>query len=204
LKSIPHSVGRRLVPEALANILQRQPKLSIQLDVLTVNQVQPYLLDGGGDAAITLFPILQEDIRSAALGSGRPVLLTPRTQEFQTADPLSPEDLQRMDWIVFEPNSVHGDLMGSILSDAGLRPARTHRVRLAETGVGLAEAGLGACIVDEFSAMAADDRAVRKTFWRTERRYEVHLHRKISSADHALIDLFAKELKQKLSALSMP
>ncbi|RXT26001.1 MULTISPECIES: LysR family transcriptional regulator [unclassified Bosea (in: a-proteobacteria)] len=71
------SIGRGLVPAALARLLARMPAVSLQLDILTVSQVLPYLLDGSADAAVTLFPVMHHEVVSTAVGSGRPVLLMP-------------------------------------------------------------------------------------------------------------------------------
>ena len=71
------SIGRGLVPAALARLLARMPTVSLQLDILTVSQVLPYLLDGSADAAVTLFQVLHHEVVSTPVGSGRPVLLVP-------------------------------------------------------------------------------------------------------------------------------
>ncbi len=181
------SVGRRLLPRILAELTVSQPRLSIQLDVLTVSQVLPFLLDGGGDAAMTLFAILEDSIQSMAIGQARAVLIMPSGGR---SNPISfkAEDHQHTTWIGFEPNSVHGTIMESILADAGIRPANLHRARFAETAIGLVEAGAGATIVDEFSAMTIDRNKALKALWPTTRRYDVFLHRRSSSPRAALVD----------------
>jgi DNA-binding transcriptional LysR family regulator len=191
------SVGRRLAPRILASLIAERPALSAQLDVLTVSQVLPYLLDGGGDAAITLFPILDETLRSLPVGRGRPILLLPAGVPQAT----TPQALSELTWIVFEPGSVHGEVLSGLLTAAGVVPARTHRARLAETAVGLVEAGLGATIVDEFTAATADETRVRRGVWPADRTYDVFLHARITPADPALIE--ALRLKAK-AVLSMP
>jgi DNA-binding transcriptional LysR family regulator len=150
------SVGRSLVPRASASLLSLKPDITLQLDILSVNQVIPYLLDGSVDAAISLFPILHQDIVSTLAGHGRPVLITPRTMDPVTWDATDRERLSALSWIIFQPRSVHGDMLASLLGDADLRPSRTHLVRFAETAVALVEQGIGVSIVDEFSARAAD------------------------------------------------
>lgn len=195
------SIGRGLVPAALARLLAQMPTVSLQLDILTVSQVLPYLLDGSADAAVTLFPIVHHEVVSTPVGSGRPVLLVPAGTE------VSPDEtgltcLGDRSWIVFQPRSVHGDMAAGILSDHGLRPARTHLVRFAETAVALVEAGLGVCIVDEFSARAADMSRLRCLPVPTKRRYEAYLHRPLA-APGELTERFERCLKGELQAISM-
>lgn len=196
------SIGRGLVPAALARLLAQVPTVSLQLDILTVSQVLPYLLDGGADAAVTLFPVLHHEVVSTPVGNGRPMLLLPSGRaEVQLAAGLA--SLADCAWIVFQPRSVHGDMAAGILSDHGLRPARTHMVRFAETAVALVEAGVGACIVDEFSARAADLSRLRCLPIPTGRRYEAYLHRPLAVAQRELTERFEHCLKDQLRALSM-
>jgi DNA-binding transcriptional LysR family regulator len=196
------SIGRGLVPAALARLLARMPAVSLQLDVLTVSQVLPYLLDGSADAAVTLFPVMHHEVVSTPVGSGRPVLLMPAGTEDVSAGEMSLASLADRAWIVFQPRSVHGDMAAGILSDHGLRPARTHMVRFAETAVALVEAGIGVCIVDEFSARAGDMSRLRCLPVPTSRRYEAYLHRPLA-APRELADPFEQCLKDELRAGSM-
>lgn len=196
------SVGRGLVPAALARLLSRVPTLSLQLDILTVSQVLPYLLDGSADAAVTLFPVLHHEVVSTPVGSGRPVLLLPAGLGDVPSGETALASLADQAWIVFQPRSVHGDMAAGILSDHGLRPARTHLVRFAETAVALVEAGVGVCIVDEFSARAADLSRLRCLPVPTGRRYEAYLHRPLA-APGELTERFECCLKGELQAKPM-
>lgn len=196
------SIGRGLVPAALARLLAQMPTVSLQLDILTVSQVLPYLLDGSADAAVTLFPIVHHEVVSTPVGSGRPMLLVPAGMGDVPSGEAALASLADQAWIVFQPRSVHGDMAAGILSDHGLRPARTHMVRFAETAVALVEAGVGVCIVDEFSARAADPSRLRCLPVATERRYEAYLHRPLA-APAELTERFERCLKGELQAKAM-
>ncbi|WP_091838742.1 LysR family transcriptional regulator [Bosea lupini] len=196
------SIGRGLVPAALALLVERMPAVSLQLDILTVSQVLPYLLDGAADAAVTLFPVLHHEVVSTPVGNGRPMLLVPAGMDIPSAE-TSLAGLVDRAWIVFQPRSVHGDMAAGILSDHGLRPARTHLVRFAETAVALVEAGVGVCIVDEFSARAADMSRLRCLPVPTTRRYEAYLHRPLAARGE-VTERFEQCLKDELRAGSMP
>lgn len=196
------SIGRGLVPAALARLLAQMPTVSLQLDILTVSQVLPYLLDGSADAAVTLFPIVHHEVVSTPVGSGRPMLLVPAGMGDVPSGEAALASFADQAWIVFQPRSVHGDMAAGILSDHGLRPARTHLVRFAETAVALVEAGVGVCIVDEFSARAADPSRLRCLPVATERRYEAYVHRPLA-APAELTERFERCLKGELQAKAM-
>lgn len=185
------SIGRHLVPAALAALLEHHSRLSVRLDVLSVAQIMPFLTDGQGDVAVTLFPLLHQGIVTIPVGQGAPVLVVPRVWRGQGAEP---EDFSARPWIVFEPLSVHGEMLGRVLRDRNVKPAHMHVVRFAESAIALAEAGLGATIVDRFSAAAANRERVAVLPIATERHFEVFLHRGPGDASGRQIEAFQAAL----------
>jgi DNA-binding transcriptional LysR family regulator len=193
------SLGRGLAPGCLALLVTEDPRLSIRLDVLSVSQVLSYLIDQGGDAALTLYPILHHDVRSVAVGQGRPLLVVPRGGIWDGVSTLSDLAVMEIDWLIFEPRSVHGEMLGGVLSDAGMHPMRSHLVRFAESAIALAEAGIGATIVDEFSARGANAQRVRLLDLGTERCFEVHYHRALGQGVGGGAERFEALLRERLS-----
>jgi DNA-binding transcriptional LysR family regulator len=104
-----------------------------------------------------------------------------------------------VDWLIFEPRSVHGEMLGGVLSDAGIHPTRSHLVRFAESAIALAEAGLGVTIVDEFSARAADRQQLRLLPLATERRFDVHYHRGLGQGIGGGAERFEALLREALA-----
>jgi DNA-binding transcriptional LysR family regulator len=189
------SVGRHLVPRAIAALTERHPQLELRLDVLSVSQILPYLTDGQGDVVVTLFPLLQQGVVTTLLGRGTPVLVMPRSWRPIGAEPKA---LAARPWIVFEALSVHGEMLQRVLRDEGIKPGRLHMVRFAESAIALAEAGVGATIVDEFSAAAASpDRATVVPIM-TERHFEVFMHRLPGDASGRQIEAFQAALAAAL------
>jgi DNA-binding transcriptional LysR family regulator len=168
------SIGRHLVPAALAAFVGDHPRSSFRLDVLSVAQILPFLIDGQGDAVVTLFPLMHQGVVTVPVGQGAPVLVLPRAWRDHGHEPQS---FATRPWIVFEPLSVHGEMLGRVLRDRDVKPERMHVVRFAESAIALAEAGLGATIVDRFSAAAANRDRVAVLPIATERHFEVFLHR---------------------------
>jgi DNA-binding transcriptional LysR family regulator len=194
------SLGRRLVPEALATLAEGRV-MPLSLRIVTVSQVLSALLERQCDSAVTLFPVLHQDIETTYIGDALPVLLTPRA--YWPAVP--PDDwasaLAERPWIIFEPRSVHGEALAATLAEVRLVPRRTHLVRFAETAVGMVEAGTGCAIVDEFSAETADPARVATLRLPAARvRFAVHVHRPISG-DHAeMCGAFQAALAARIAA----
>ena len=167
------SVGRHLVPAALAALVERDPRIGLRFDVLSVLQILPYLLDGQGDVVVTLYPILHQGIVATPVGQGAPVLVIPLAWREAGG---APQAFAERPWIVFEPLSVHGEMLSRVLGDAGVKPARMHVVRFAESALALAEVGIGATVVDSFSAAAANRGRVAVLPIATGRRFDVFIH----------------------------
>ena len=193
------SIGRVLIPRAAASLLKDHPGLSLHLDILSVSQVMEYLLSAQGEGAVTLFPILHAGIRSISVGTGKAVAVCPRDWPLASAKRLSPSALAGIPIIVFEPQSVHGQVVDAVLRDGGVVPERTHVARFAETAIALAEAGLGLAIVDRFSALAANRDAVALLPLDHPAQYEVFLHRNVERARSRLIQHFETALRAEIS-----
>ncbi|MCQ4160336.1 LysR substrate-binding domain-containing protein [Roseomonas sp. GC11] len=195
------SLGRMLVPAALAGLTQRHPELSLHLDVLSVSQVATYLTEGPGEVAVTLFPIAQAGLRSARVGRGAPVALVPRDWPLARREVLRPEDLRGLPLAVFEGWSVHGQVLNAFLAQAGVVPGRRHHVRFADSAAALAEAGLAVAVIDPFSALSArrDRLAVLPTSG--ERGFEVYVHRVVDRVQGRFLKTFEALLAEGIAAL---
>jgi DNA-binding transcriptional LysR family regulator len=195
------SVGRVLLPLAVADLLAEHPGLSLHLDILSVSQVMDYLLSGQGECALTLFPILHAGVRSVPVVKAPVVAVAPLGWLPQGDAPLAPAGLAGKPIIVFEPHSVHGLVVDAVLRAGGVTPARTHVARFAETAIGLAEAGIGIAVVDAFSALAADRSRVAVRRLDHPPPYELHLHRPIERARSRLIQRLEALLRQRAAEL---
>ncbi|WP_159998793.1 LysR substrate-binding domain-containing protein [Roseomonas sp. 18066] len=169
------SLGRALVPQALAGLLRATPGLALRLDVLSVSQVGPYLTEGTGEVAVTLFPVQQAGIHSQRIGQGRLVALVPRGSPLADRPRLAPADFAGQPLAVFDPHSVHGRMIEGFLGD--VTPGARHLVRFAESAAALAEAGIAVALIDAFSAMAIRGGQVAVRSTTTEARFDVYLHR---------------------------
>ena len=169
--------------------------------MLSVSQVLGYLVDQQGDVAVTLYPILHHDVRSVQVGFGRPLLVVPLYPEFESVGNLADLATLKPSWLLFEPRSMHGEMLAGILADAGFHPAWGHLVRFAESAIALAEAGMGVTIVDEFSARAADRSRVRLLEIETPRRFTVHFHRSLGQGVGGFAEEFETLLRAELGEI---
>lgn len=198
------SLGRALVPEALAAMARRHPELSLRLDALSVSQVPGYLTEGPGEVAVTLFPMFQAGLSSVRVGGGAPVALVPRGWPLAGQPALRAEALRGLPLAVFEDWSVHGQMLNAFLARAEARPGRTHHVRFAESAAALAEAGLAVAVIDPFSALSARRDRVAILPVVVERVFDVYLHRVVDRAQGRFLKTFETLLAEGIAALPPP
>jgi len=196
------SVGRVLVPRAIASFVRDRPELSVHFEILSVSQVLDYLITGPGEGVVTLFPIVHGHVRSAMVGTGRLVGLVPHGLPQACAECRSARDLADATLFIFEPHSVHGQMLNRFLSTAHIEPPRTHVVRFAETAIGLAEAGAGIAVIDEFSAMSVDLTRVTVLPIQGSDLFQVYVHRNLERVQSRFMHLLETALRQELTALS--
>lgn len=197
------SIGRRIVPTVLGAMIACHPGLTVHLDILSVAQVLDYLLNGAGDCAISLFPIVHGAIRSDRVGHARLVCVLPHALATKFGPVVRPRDVEGQPLITFEPHTEHGNAIARFLGSEDVNPGRTHLVlRGAETAVGLAEAGAGIALVDEFSALSADpDKATVRPVM-LEPAFNLYLHVDYERPVSVLTQLFSQELIGHLAALN--
>jgi DNA-binding transcriptional LysR family regulator len=147
------SLGRRIVPRALAQLHAAYPALELHLDILSLVQVTDYLLSGKGECVVTLFPVEISTLASIMLGQGELVAMLPANHPLASRSELDAEDLALEALISVEQDSPHGRTVDDLFRAAGLTYRIPTRVRFAETAAVLANEGLGIALVDEFTAM---------------------------------------------------
>lgn len=145
------SVGRYIVPMALARLAGDRPLMPTQLDILATDQVVDYLTWRHGEAVITIFPIDHSIVTSRAIGRGDIVCVLPKDHPLSEQPVVAIGDLARCNIIGFETSKPHGEVIDTIFAKAG-ETYRPHIViRFAETACSLVEFGLGVALVDQFT-----------------------------------------------------
>ncbi|MCZ0733058.1 LysR family transcriptional regulator [Phreatobacter sp. AB_2022a] len=196
------SVGRRLVPEVLNTLLAEHGGLTVHLEILSVAQVLDYVLNGPGECAVSIFPIAHGAVRSSRVGNARLVCLVPCDMSDRFGATVEPIALAGQTLIAFEPHTVHGQVMARFLDPASAIPRRTHLVRFAESAVGLAEAGLGIALVDEFSALSADRARVAVRQVAFPPAFDIFLHVNHERPVSHFTELFERALSRRLARIA--
>ena len=146
------SLGRGFAPELLRGLQSTHPRLVIQFDILSVDQVGDYLIAGRCEYALTLYPLDHPNLLSTPIGSTPLVAILPVGHALLAKKSLGIDDLVGERLISFAPDSPHARAIASMSQRAGVALRVSTRVRFAETACAFVERGLGVSIVDDQTA----------------------------------------------------
>jgi DNA-binding transcriptional LysR family regulator len=146
------SLGRGFAPELLRRLQEAHPRLIIQFDVLSVEQVSDHVVAGRSEYALTVYAINHPNLVSTQIGGTPLVAILPAGHPLLAKAPLSIGDLEGHRLISFPPNSPHGRAIAEMSERAKATLSVSTQVRFAETACAFVARGLGISIVDEQTA----------------------------------------------------
>jgi len=155
------SLGHSIVPQMLARLTANYPGLTLQFDILSVEQSIDYLALQRGDYALTVFPVDHPNILSSRIGAGRMLCAVPADHALADRQRIGVADIAGERILAFRPDTPHGRIIAQMFGDAGVDLEVATYVRFAETAVAFVAHGMGIALVDSFTAMQAHAESVR-------------------------------------------
>jgi DNA-binding transcriptional LysR family regulator len=155
------SLGHSIVPQMLARLTANYPGLTLQFDILSVEQSIDYLALQRGDYALTVFPVDHPNILSSRIGAGRMLCAVPADHALADRQRIGVTDIAGERILAFRPDTPHGRIIAQMFGDAGVDLEVATYVRFAETAVAFVAHGMGIALVDSFTAMQAHAESVR-------------------------------------------
>ena len=146
------SLGFGVIPESIAELHNRHPNVSFELDTLHTRDFAPSLIERECDVAIGYGTGAKARLGLRQIGQIE-LLLAARKDQFVPSDGVVDiEDLADRDFIGLRDSGPSGAMLVDELDRLGIVPregvvARTYYVALA-----LAQRGVGVTVVDEFTA----------------------------------------------------
>lgn len=155
------SLGHSVVPQMLSRLTGNYPGLTIQFDILSVEQAVDWLALQRGDYAMTVFPIDHPNVLTSRIGSGRMVCAVPAGHRLADRAAITVADIRGERIQSFRADTPHGRIIARMYEDAGEELEVATYVRFAETAVAFVANGMGIALVDSFTAMQAHANTVR-------------------------------------------
>jgi DNA-binding transcriptional LysR family regulator len=176
------SLGHSIVPQMLSRLVANYPGLTLQFDILSVEQATDYLALQRGDYALTAFPVDHPNVLSSRIGGGRMVCAMPADHPLVGRERIAIGDIRGERIQSFRPDTPHGRIIAQMYADAGEELDVATYVRFAETAVAFVANGMGIALVDSFTAMQAHGETVRFLEFETPGLLPVYISRNTEAA----------------------
>lgn len=193
------SAARALVPQAIHALSRQHPGLDLFLDVLSVDQMAQYLLNGTGDCLVTIAPDPHPALAIRKLGEARMVALMDRAHPLAGQNQIAARDLQNHEIICFQSDGPHQRAIRAYLD--GVVDIANPRmvVRFSDTAIALAAQGIGIALIDSLSARGPVSPNVVAIPLQDPPRFEVFVQWNASRPMSRNLELLAGELKRLLA-----
>lgn len=148
--SVP-SIANVMVPRAVERLRRRFPELSLEVDILKIEQAIDYLLLGRGEVVAVSSRFDHSIIDFAPLATGRLLCIVPLDSELAGKSSISPAEIVEHTLIGIDPHDPYGHIMTEIFRREELSYRMNIKARFGTTVASLVAAGLGLAVIDEFT-----------------------------------------------------
>ncbi len=149
-----------ILPEAVVRVNHQMRGVHCQLLTLHTGEIINNLFSGRLDIGFSQGGPVPDGIAVEELGQGELVMLAPRTRGHNGEPTLA--EIASLPFIGLEPDCGLHTTIDDYLGRHGITPSIAARVQTYQLAVALAEQGLGATIIDCFTAESADPLRVRR------------------------------------------
>jgi DNA-binding transcriptional LysR family regulator len=195
------SLSRGFAPELLRALLEVHPRLIIQFDVLSVEQIIDYLIVGLGEYALTVYAVDHPNLVSVHIGTTPLVAVLPSGHRLTAAGPLAIGELAAERMISFAPNTPHGCAIAEMTDKAGVTLDVSTQVRFAETACAFVARGLGVTIVDEQTARDSGFSGLIRVALRGAASMPIYIHRNGTVPRSKVSATFEKLCRRRAGAI---
>jgi DNA-binding transcriptional LysR family regulator len=150
IASVP-SISNVMVPRAIASVRRKFPNLSIDIDILKIEEAIDYLLLGKGEVVAMSHKYDHPMLTYEPLAKGRLLCIVPEGHSLAQRGSVSPAEIVKYPLIGIDPNDPYGRIMAGIFTHHSLAYEVTIRARFGSTVCALVRNGLGIAVIDEFT-----------------------------------------------------
>jgi DNA-binding transcriptional LysR family regulator len=195
------SLARGFAPELLRALRQAHPRLIIQFDVLSVEQMADNLVIGRSEYALSIYAIEHPNLQSTRLGATPLVAVLPEGHRLLSKAQLSVADLVGEPLVSFAPDTPHGRAIGEMTRHAGVDLVVSTQVRFAETACAFVARGLGITIVDAQTARDCGFSGIVPMPLRGATGMPVYLHRNTAAPRSKVSASFERLCRRRGAAI---
>lgn len=154
IASVP-SIANVMVPRAIAGLRHRYPDLSLDINIVKIEEAIDYLLLGRGEMVAISSRFEHPLIEFELLASGRLLCIVPEASPLASREKITPQEMSEHPLIGINPKDPYGAIMAAMFTNAGIEYRMNIQARFGTTVCSLVAAGLGIAIIDEFTVAHA-------------------------------------------------
>jgi DNA-binding transcriptional LysR family regulator len=194
------SVANWPAPRALARVGKKLRGLALRLNTLSVAEMNDFLLDGRGDAVVSLQPLDHPALETEQVGEIPLLCAVPRGHALAAETRITAAKLRHHSIIAFDVGTSHGDAIRTALLGTSDRPAQVAaHARFAAGAVAMAEAGLGIALVDACALVGAHAASLLSIPFHPAMTFPVHLTISRRAGPSTAFRAFAAALRAELA-----
>jgi DNA-binding transcriptional LysR family regulator len=148
--SVP-SIANVMVPRAIADVRGKYPDLSLDINILKIEEAIDYLLLGRGELVAISSSFEHPLIKFELLAQGKLLCIVPESSALADRDIITPQEMAQHPLIGINPKDPYGAIMASLFTQSGVDYQMNVKTRFGTTVCSLVAAGLGIAIIDEFT-----------------------------------------------------
>jgi DNA-binding transcriptional LysR family regulator len=198
------SLGHSIVPPMLARLIANYPGLTIQFDIVSVQQTIDYLAIQRGEYALTVFPVDHPNILSSRIGMGRMVCAVPASHKLADRERIGVADIAGEQLLSFRPDTPHGRIISEMFDKVGVALNVATYIRFAETAVAFVANGMGIALVDSFTAMQPHAESVKFLEFEEPGAVPVYINRNLEAPRAIIGETFEEIARNAMLGLPRP
>lgn len=148
--SVP-SIANVMVPRAVARLRKRYPDLTLDFNILKIEEAIDFLLLGRGELVAISSQFEHPLIRFEPLMRGRLCCIVPESHPLAARKRITVTQMAAHPLIGINPKDPYGAIMVQMFEKAGIDYRMNIKARFGTTVCSLVAAGLGIAIIDEFT-----------------------------------------------------
>lgn len=145
------SLGVRLLPTVLADLMHDQPHLRVKIELLTPELLKEAVLSGDCDIGFGVAPAEHPNLVVTPLGEARLRCVLPSGHPLGDRDAVRLADLTGERLISHSAELPEGRLVEQAFAQAGVTQATVIEVRSGQSACWCVQAGVGIALIDEFT-----------------------------------------------------
>jgi DNA-binding transcriptional LysR family regulator len=148
--SVP-SIANVMVPRAIARLKRQFPQISVNFEILKIEEAIDYLMLGKGELVLMSRVLPSPGIRYQQLAQGHLVCVAAPDHPLARRTALAPADLSPYPLIGIDPGDPYGRIIVELFEESGVEYEMSIRARFGTAVLGLVKQNLGVAVIDIFT-----------------------------------------------------